>query len=604
MKTLLKKSLLYFGTFLLTTTIFFACQKEISDTGFNPGTPGSSLDLTTKVTASSISGFVTDENNKALIGATVKIGTTTILTDKYGFFEARNSEVVKNAALITVTQVGYFKGIKTYIAENNKAAFFRIKLIPKTPAGSFSAASGGTITTSTGIKIIFPATAIINGTTGAAYTGNVNVAANWIDPSAKDLNNIMPGDLRGLDKNNAPKKLTTYGMAAIELTGTSGELLQIAPGKKVSLSIPTASSITATAPATIPLWYFDETVGLWKEEGSAVKSGNIYTGDVSHFSFWNCDMPADYVQFNCTIKDAAGNPASFIPVKIYVVNNPQSATWGYTDSSGYVAGAVPGNTQLKLEVFSSLDCSNALYSQTFTTAAATVSLGLINLNIPTIHLSVLSGTVTNCNNAPVSHGYIIMSVNNLYYRYTLSSIGSYQFSHLLCNGTENAVLIGEDIDASQQNATSVNYTINSGNNNVPNIAACGASIVQFINYSAKGIDMSLTFPIDSFTVSSNSHTITGFNKADFYANDITFVLDYTASVGSKVEVTNLLSTLTLPQSYVVASPIMATITENGGPGQYISGNFTASLNDKTPGSFPPVIGAAFTFKCSFRIKRP
>ncbi len=55
-------------------------------------------------------------------------------------------------------------------------------------------------------------------------------------------------------------------MAAVELTGTSGELLQIATGKKATLTLSIPSSLAASAPATIPLWFFDEAKGLWKEE--------------------------------------------------------------------------------------------------------------------------------------------------------------------------------------------------------------------------------------------------------------------------------------------------------------------------------------------------
>lgn len=41
----------------------------------------------------------------------------------------------------------------------------------------------------------------------------------------------MPGDLRGIDTDGYMKGLTTYGMAAVELTGAGGESLQIADGK-------------------------------------------------------------------------------------------------------------------------------------------------------------------------------------------------------------------------------------------------------------------------------------------------------------------------------------------------------------------------------------
>jgi hypothetical protein len=130
--------------------LFFSCQKELS---FDNSTSGNlPPDLKTKV-SSSVSGFVTDENDAAVMGATVQFGSSTITTDKYGYFEVKNVQVVKQAAVVTVIKPGYFKGIKTYIAKEGKAAFFRIKLIPKTIVGNINAASGGTVTLANGLSL-------------------------------------------------------------------------------------------------------------------------------------------------------------------------------------------------------------------------------------------------------------------------------------------------------------------------------------------------------------------------------------------------------------------------------------------------------------------
>jgi hypothetical protein len=107
--------------------------------------------------------------------------------------------------------MGFFKGIKTYIATANKSAFFRIKLIPKTSAGTVNGTAGGVVTLTSGLSINFPASAVVNASTNAAYTGTVTVAAFYINPTATDLNSIMPGDLRGLNTDGELKLLTTYG---------------------------------------------------------------------------------------------------------------------------------------------------------------------------------------------------------------------------------------------------------------------------------------------------------------------------------------------------------------------------------------------------------
>jgi len=403
-----KSALKSFFLIIATTTLLFSCKKNPgSDTTITLPEPP---DLTTKI-YSSVTGFVTDAAEAAVVNATVQIGSITVTTDKYGYFEARNTEVVQNAAVVTVSKTGYFKAVKTYNAVAGKVPFFRIKLINKPVAGTINGSSGGTVTLSNNFSISIPANAVVNATTNATYSGTVNVAAYWIDPTSTDLPRIMPGDLRGLNTDGNLQLLTTYGMTAVELTGTGGELLQIASGKKASLSSPIPSSMLTTAPATIPLWYFDETKGLWKQEGSAVKSGSNYIGDVSHFSFWNYDVPNSYVQFNCTLVNQIGQPLQNVLVKISDVNNPSNARFGFTDSTGYTRGAIPANAQLRLEVFSNAICANTLYTQNFTANTANISLGSVTVNTASSQ-STVSGTVTNCANMPVTNGYIVYSDAN------------------------------------------------------------------------------------------------------------------------------------------------------------------------------------------------
>lgn len=419
---------------LLVSFLFiFSCKKDINNQSDDPNniTP----DFVTKVTASSVSGFVTDQNDNAVINATVKIGSQTTSTDFFGFFEIKNVEVVKTAATVTVSYTGYFNAIKTFMASEGKGAFFRIKLLPKIIAGTFTGTAGGVVTMSNGMAISFPSNAIKNAVTGAAYVGLVNVAAQWIDPTSAELHQIMPGDLRGIDADGFMKGLTTYGMAAVELTGSAGELLQVADSKKAMMTMPVPASIIATAPSSIPLWYFDESKGVWKEEGIATKTGNNYVGEVSHFSFWNCDMPGSYVQFDCTIKYENGTPASNVLVKL-TVSSTNIAGYGYTDSSGYVSGLVPDNSQLQLQVLPVQSCS-AVYTQNFSTQNSNVSMGIINLgSIGSQFATQVSGTVVDCNNNPVAYAYVNLVVNNQSYTISSSILGVFDFNVLLCSSSQ------------------------------------------------------------------------------------------------------------------------------------------------------------------------
>jgi hypothetical protein len=102
--------------------------------------------------------------------------------------------------------------------------------------------------------------------------------------------------------------LYSYGILRVKLTGTNGEDLQVAPGKTAGLTVHIPEKQLATAPATIPLWFFDEETGVWKEEGEATRQGNKYVGTVKHFTDWNADDPKDRATIIGKVADCKGKP--------------------------------------------------------------------------------------------------------------------------------------------------------------------------------------------------------------------------------------------------------------------------------------------------------
>lgn len=593
-----KKIVAAFAVLLMAAASLFiaSCQKELSSGFTITETPP---DLVTKIN-SAVSGFVTDEADAPVNGAVVQFGGASASTDKYGYFEIKNVQAVKHAAVVTVIKPGYFNGIKTFIAAQGKSGFFRIKLLPKTNQGNFDAATGGTVTLANGLAVSFPANAV-KLASGGAYGGQVNVAAQWLNPASADLNRTMPGDLRGLDSLGFIKTLTTYGMAAVELTGASGELLQVADGKKATLTFPIPASISGTAPANIPLWSFNETLGLWKQEGNAVKSGSNYVGQVSHFSFWNCDVPNNYVQFNCTVKNDDGSAVPGAAVKISVVGDPQRAGWGYTDSSGYTGGAVPNNSQLLLEVFSNYSCGTPVYSQAFTTTNQDVSLGIIT--IPAANVATVSGNVINCTAAPVTNGYVIMLKDGIGYRYEIASDGSFSFTTALCTGTASIQLVAEDVDA-LQSGTLQNLTISSGSNAAGTLSACGTSIEQYIYYNINGTDYSITYPGDTIAHYVNTQTtfpvsaVWGGRFNSGAGNSVNFSFAQSNIVAGSVQSLNSFYASQIPDSSnaLTGSPVV-NITEYGVIGQFIAGNFNCTVT-----SGPPP-GTTYNVTCQFRVRR-
>jgi VCBS repeat-containing protein len=579
--TLLKQ----WGLIFCCTTMVFSCtiDTDISDRGINaPNYP----DLVTKVTTSVITGFVTDENDHPVNGALVETGAFQTSTDRNGFFKFNNAVVTKEAATVSVSLPNYFKIVKTFLAEQAKGAFLRIKLIPKTTDGTINAATGGTLNLASGIKISIPANAVVDAISQTAYSGTINVMAKLLSADNPDLCKIMPGDLRGISSQNIMKTLTTFGMIAVELTDANNKLLQIAAGKTATLSFPIPTALFANAPATISLWYFDNSTGLWREEGAATKTGAAYTAEVTHFSFWNCDAPGAVVQFNCTIAGPNGMPISGAMVKLSLISNPQDYRSAFTDESGYVAGPVPANTNFKLQVFP-VGCSTASYEQVFSTGSTNISLGTITINTLNA-VATISGTVTDCNNAPVMNGniFILNSEGALHYPVVN---GNYSFNYLLCGNSSTNLTLLVSSDSLYQ--TSQTITINPGNNNVPNIQNCNIP-TNFVNLTIYGTAYHFTdipTPITVTQGASNSITITFKDPQYPLPNVINF-----SSAGINTGSIQPLTYLVWHGSVMVLSgpPQPVNITSYGAIGQSITGNFKDPPNSSSP-----------TVTCSFRVPR-
>jgi len=149
------------------------------------------------------------------------------------------------------------------------------------------------------------------------------------------------------------------------MNDASGNKLQLATGNTATITIPIPSSLLSKAPSSIPLWYFDDTKGAWKQEGVATKQGSNYIGVVSHFSFWNAGDLAGSIKFTVSFKDTVSGTAYVNKlvtiIRLDSTSGGAGATSGRTDNTGTVSGQVPVNEVLVLRVFG--DCGTIVYSK-------------------------------------------------------------------------------------------------------------------------------------------------------------------------------------------------------------------------------------------------
>lgn len=586
------------------TFVMVSCQKEVSDDlpGGPTPTPPVLVDDGPRVSAS-VSGFVVDENNIPVSGATVNAGGTTTTTNRYGAFTIYNVQLSKTNGYVQVTKPGYFTGSRSFLTTAGRNHYVKIKLIPKTNAGSINGASGGSLTLAGGAKITLPAGAVVTAG-GAPYNGSVDVAMTWLDPSASDLVQRMPGDLRGITTGGQERGLQTFGMIGVELTG-GGQPLKIVSGKKAGLSFPIPASLAAEAPASIALWHFDETAGRWKEEGSATKQGTEYKAEVSHFSFWNCDFPFPAINLCVKVTNTNNEALNRVLVRIKRANSTQ-AGYGYTDSLGNVCGLVPASEPLVLELLN--NCYTVVYTQNIGPFSTNSTVN-IAANIPANLSTVITGTVVNCSNANVASGSVQIYYNGGFYQAPVVN-GSFTATLYNCTGGNvSYTLLGID-NATVQQSIPVSVISSGGTVNAGTLQACGNSAQEFIEVILDGVTYNFASPPDSMTVSAYTAvappppftrwTYAGTSRlnAGLVVAQVGLNIHHNTSPGTGSTPGSALSVPGFNAQSITPSPSVVNITAVGPPlTGFIEGNYTTTYVNTGAG---PNKNAIVTF----RIRRP
>ena len=386
-----------------------------------------------RVTAS-VQGRVVFEK-APVAGATVTTpdGSMTT-TDADGIFTLQNVQLNANSGFVKVEKEGFFTGSSTFLVNANSVHSVAIALIAKTVTGSFAASAGGKATAARG-SVVFPAAAV-GKADGSPYDGTVSVSTFYLDPTSPTAGETMPGELRGLNASGQERGIKSFGMMVVELNGANGEKLQVAAGKAATLSLSIPVSLQATAPATIPLWYFDEQKGTWQEQGTATRQGSAYVGTASHFTYWTTGLPFQAVNLQAVIKNAAGQVMSNVPVVLSWVED--STTFSYsprTDANGRINTSIGANRTYTLEVDPYACYQDVPFTRQIGPFTANTNLGEVvtTINQNAKNRVVITGKIEKCDGTPLTNGYVRVSMNGSDAQcVTLNGDGSYETVVYLC----------------------------------------------------------------------------------------------------------------------------------------------------------------------------
>lgn len=417
-------------------------------------------------------GQVVDTDNNPIQSATITIGTSTVQTDVNGVFIINGASVHEKFAYITATKAGYVDGSRAMVPTSGKNNV-KIMLIPNAPLQTVQSGVDSEVALPSGTKVNFDGE--FQDENGAAYTGTVSVAMFHLLPSDENIDKLMPGMLYAQTKTNQEAVLETFGMLNVELRGSAGQKLNIKEGHTAEITLKIDDSQVATSPSSIPLWHFDEAKGYWKEDGVATKVGDKYVGEVSHFSWWNCDAQFPTVRLTTTVVDSDGNPLG--NVSVYLAANDTLSRNGITDDNGQVSGLVPANATMTITV---LDiCGNSIYTGTIGPFASDTVLPNIVITSAMATPTVVQGALLKCDNTNITNGYVLMQYGTTQSIAAVTS-GTFSFSTLVCPGDNTFTLEGFDYDNLQTTGT-INYTFTSPITNIGVLTACNA-ITEFISY--------------------------------------------------------------------------------------------------------------------------
>ncbi|WP_298755054.1 hypothetical protein [uncultured Psychroserpens sp.] len=434
-------------------------------------------------------GTIVDINGNPIENVMISIGSSTAMTDSNGVFIINNATVNQRFGYIKAEKAGYIHASRAVVPSQgtNKV---RIMMLSETVVGTTASGTQETINLPNGASVALEGNYIKPD--GTAYDGSVNVIMHLLDPIDENMQDQMPGMLYAANAQNEERMLQTFGMLAVELRGENGEDLNLTEGSTAEIKIPLDPSLMTNAPNSIPLWYFDEANGYWIEEGQATLVGNTYVGTVSHFSFWNCDIPAEYVDFCVTVNNEDGSPMA--NTQVALTSSNYGTTYGYTNENGETCGVIPSGETLDINIYIYDICGESpIYSDTIGPFVIDSTINITVLDSPEIISETVTGIFNDCSGSPVTNGYVQLNYANQTFIDVVNN-GSFEINLIRCEADDTFSIKGNDY-VNLQATDSISYTFTTPLTDIGTVSACN-TISEFISYTID--DNEQTFIVDVF----------------------------------------------------------------------------------------------------------
>lgn len=231
-------------------------------------------------------GQVVDTQGRPVSGAVVRAGEASATSGSDGRFQMR---ATAGDVVVRTEAEGFLPGIEKTTISSAAPTALAVTLLKQAAAIPLDADAGGEVIGQRKARVQVPAGGLVT-RQGLPVSGEVQVHLTAIDPGVGAELAAAPGDFEARLGSGSMARLISYGVLDVTIR-QDGEKLQVAPGERFEIEIPAPASEGAP-PDSMPLWAFDEALGIWVEEGALqyVAEAHTYRGEITHMSYWNADV--------------------------------------------------------------------------------------------------------------------------------------------------------------------------------------------------------------------------------------------------------------------------------------------------------------------------
>jgi len=269
--------------------------------------------------AGDVWGVVTEVAGEPIFGAQVQLGAHQTATSEDGRFQL-GGVVVAQGLQLRVTRPGYSSFQQSVEVRADASVGVQVFLQPSLALSLADVSAGGLVSyqhppggdprlaAADGLTLEFLEGDFLS-SSGGAIKGSVDIAVSVLGSAEAIL--AAPGAMLALDEDGNEVALESFGMVEVNLS-QNGEPVTFSG--TAGLRIPLAGA-AVTEGTPLGLWTFDEQLGYWLQEGEGVTSQDGFVAEVSHFTWWNADVPLlDRSCISGVLETPGGEPAAGMPV--------------------------------------------------------------------------------------------------------------------------------------------------------------------------------------------------------------------------------------------------------------------------------------------------